>query len=475
MTGEAARREAGDAAGLGDPMVSTLAFITAALKLWLIWRYPGFLTGDDLEIVAAAAKVAVGLDYSPGAIRSLFHPWGFVLPIVETGVRLGLRHPHWVTFLACVPTVLFSTLSLFLVHRIARHLGLSIPAARAATFLFAFGWLPLTYGATPYPRPISTCLLLGAFLLVQRSDRSGKAEALAGILAAAAFAVRWSEGVFLVPLLVYSAARGPRKGRAALALLGGFAIGVLVFVGVFDAATWGSPFASLRTFVEVGGSDPTFGGARRRAWFWYGTMLLQWAGPILVLLAGVAAPDRRARVPLAFTISLILMLSASPMKQMRYLQICVPFLAIAAGIGWERLRAVRYGRALSWALLLAAVALGLERSVYILRSKSASAVAAAQYIASVHPPLRTVVLEQAWAYADRLYLGNSVEIRDLAPQRPLRIRPVLAAAEGADVLALYEADVSPELLRALASRGFLACAAFRRDGSRPVRVFRRGG
>jgi hypothetical protein len=169
------------------------------------------------------------------------------------------------------------------------------------------------------------------------------------------------------------------------------------------------------------------------------------------------------------------MLSASPMKQMRYLQICVPFLAIAAGIGWERLRAVRYGRALSWALLLAAVALGLERSVYILRSKSASAVAAAQYIASVHPPLRTVVLEQAWAYADRLYLGNSVEIRDLAPQRPLRIRPVLAAAEGADVLALYEADVSPELLRALASRGFLACAAFRRDGSRPVRVFRRGG
>src|SRR5262245_53522975 len=185
MKGQAAQRSTSDGPDPRDPFVGALALATALLKLGFAWRYPAFLGGDDLEIVEAAARIAVGLDYSPWPIRSLFHPWGLVLPVVGAGGVLGLRGPHWLTFLSCVPTILFSTLSVFLVYRIASHLGLSKAGARAAAFLFAFSWLPLTYGATPYPRPISTCLLLGAFLLVQRSERSGRGEAFAGILAAA--------------------------------------------------------------------------------------------------------------------------------------------------------------------------------------------------------------------------------------------------------------------------------------------------
>jgi hypothetical protein len=56
---------------------------TAALKLFLAWRFPAFLTGDDVEIVETAAKYAIGLDYHPWAIRSLFHPLVLAFPFVK--------------------------------------------------------------------------------------------------------------------------------------------------------------------------------------------------------------------------------------------------------------------------------------------------------------------------------------------------------------------------------------------------------
>ncbi|MDQ2978146.1 MAG: hypothetical protein M3R62_02925, partial [Acidobacteriota bacterium] len=136
---------------------------TAAFKLALAWIYPGFLSGDDFEIVATAAKYAIGLDYAPSDIRSLFHPLVMAWPAVRLGVLAGLLGPRWLTFLACLPTVFFSTLGIWLLYRLARALSWSEAASRVAAFLFAVHWLPLTYGATQYPRPISTCLLLGAF------------------------------------------------------------------------------------------------------------------------------------------------------------------------------------------------------------------------------------------------------------------------------------------------------------------------
>ena len=42
-----------------------LLVFTLALKLFLAWRFEGFLTGDDLEIVQTAAKYALGVRYDP--------------------------------------------------------------------------------------------------------------------------------------------------------------------------------------------------------------------------------------------------------------------------------------------------------------------------------------------------------------------------------------------------------------------------
>lgn len=340
-----------------------------------------------------------------------------------------------------------------------------------AAFLFAFHWLALAYGAAPFPRPISGCLLLGAFWLVARQTADpAPGLILAGLLAGAAFAVRWSEGTMLLPLLAYCVWRrhGLRPGALVLC---GFLLGVVLFVGIFDALTWGRPFASLLEFSRFL-RDPSFGGFAPRPGLWYAAMALQWAGPALLLLAVASCKDRRAAPPLSIALSFALLLSFSPLKEMRYLQICIPFLALAAALGWERLRGGSIvSRTIAAAALALSLPLGVERTLHLLRHKSQSAVEAAALLARVQPPARVVALEQAWAYGEKLYLGNAVTIRDVRPQRPLSAGVVRSAAEGADAACLYRSDVREDTVRELARLGLRDCATLRRDASPAVALY----
>lgn len=444
--------------------------VATALKLFFAWRYPAFLTGDDVEVVETAAKHAVGLDYAPWAIRSLFHPLAFALPFVRAGALAGLVEARWLTFFAALPGVLASAAGIWIVHRIGRALDCSEKAARAAAFLYAVHWLPLAYGSTPYPRPISSALLLGAFLLALDSRGDSKRLALSGALVAGAFAVRWSEGLFLAPLAAVAWWR-ERRAATLAALAGGFLLGTLLTVGLFDALTWGAPYASLAAFARFL-RDPNLGGFHPRPWHWYGWSAFRWLGPVWPPLLLLGWRDRRARLPLAVSVSALVLLSFSPLKELRYLQICIPFLALAAALGWERLNAgPGWRRALGVGVLAAAAAWGLERTVTLLNGKSQSAVLAATFLRGLSPPVRSVVLEQQWAYGEKLYLGNAVMIRDLSPDRPLTLPPAAAAAEGADALALYERDVTPALSNLLAARGFAPCRRFQENASLAVTVY----
>jgi len=441
---------------------------TAVFKLVLAWCSPGFLTGDDVEIVETAAKFAVGLDYTPWAIRSLFHPLVFALPFVKAGAIAGLASARWLAFLATLPGVLASSVAIGLVHRLARDLGCGEGAARGAALLYAVHWLPLAYGSTAYPRPISTALLVGAFLLVWHSrGRTGLASA-AGALAACAFAVRWSEGLFLAPLAAVAWWKD-RRPSSLFALAGGFAAGTVLAVGVFDALTWGAPFASLAAFLryarEVGleGSHP---------WHWYGWSAFRWLGPAWPVLLVLGWPDRRSRLPLSVAAGMLALLSFSAFKELRYLQIVIPFLSIAAALGSERLRAgAGWRKGLAAIVLAGAVAWGLERTLALMNGKSRPAVEAALYLHSLAPPVSIVALEQQWAFGDRLILGNGVRIRGITPDRPLRPSSVEAAASGADALALYERGVSPEIAGLLEQRGLVPCARFQWRGSKVVGVY----
>jgi hypothetical protein len=204
-------------------------------------------------------------------------------------------------------------------------------------------------------------------------------------------------------------------------------------------------------------------------------MVLHWAGPILVLLVLPAVRDRRARAPLLSAVAFVALLSPTSLKGMRYVMFAVLLLAVAAAFGWERLRSAgRLGQAAATVLLAAAAPYCAERVLHLLRGKSQSAIAAARYLASRDHPPRDVVLEQAWAYGERLYLGNGTRIEDIPPRTPLEPDPVLRAAAGADAVALYAEDVTPELWRELERARLHAAGRFQSGPSRAVVVFVRG-
>ena len=448
--------------------VPALATATLVIKLALAAAFPGFQSGDDLEIVESAARAALGFPYVPWDIRSQFHPLLFAAPFLRLGDAFGFHGPRALTWFAAVPTALFSSAGIVLLDRLTRTLGGSAAVGRAAAFLFAVHWLPFGYATMPFPRPISTTLLLAAYLLVARVDAGGPAAFASGVAAAAAMTVRWSDGVLAAPLVLFAARRTRRPARA-LAVLAGFAVGLLLFAGLFDAVTRGDWFASLRAFLRYAGDPAEWGSAEhRRPWFWYLTNLLGWAGPVLVLLAAAGAPDRRARAPLLVAASAVALLSLSPMKQPRYVQAAIPFLALAAGFGWERLRQ-RWPRS-AIAALVAAVPLGLDRTLHLLRHKSMAAAAAAAALSFMPHPPRVVVLEQAWAYGGALAFAPGTAIRDVTPRRALRADALGPIVRGADAVALYAEDLAEPAGHRLGD-AFRPCATVRVPESPDVVVF----
>jgi hypothetical protein len=449
-----------------------LLLVTLAAKLVLAWRFDGYGTGDDLEIVETAAKYAAGLDYQPWNLRCLFHPLVLTWPFLRVGVLAGVTDPSVLSWLGTIPTALFSTLGILLVYRLALAWRWPAETALAAAILYTVHWLPFGYGATIFPRPISTAFLVGAFLLGSRAPLPPWKGAMAGVLVAAAFATRWSEAAALLPLAAWIWWR-ERNGRAAAAVVGGFLLGALLFVGVTDALTWGAPFSSLKAYVREM-SAASFFASTNEPWYEYARTILRWAGPLYLLLLWPARRDRRIRAPLLFLAAIVAAFSCIRFKQARYMQAAIPFLALAAAVGWERLReSGTAGRRFAAAALLLAAALGLERSFALLSAKSQSSTAAARAIALFSPAPRAVALEQAWTYGDRLLIGNGPEIRDFPPSRPLSPAVVEKAAAPADVLALYTLDTSPALLDTIARMGFRESARFHRDASKEVILYLR--
>jgi hypothetical protein len=453
-----------------------LMLATLAAKLALAAHYDGFLTGDDLEVVQSGCRYALGLPYRPWSLRCEFHPLVLVAPLLLPLRLAGFGYPFparppdpaTVAWIAALPTALASTLSIGLVFRLAPGFGLTRRAAAAAAAFDALHWLPLGYGATPYPRPISTMLLLAAMTAVASPSRFR--PLLGGLLVGAGFAVRFSEGALLAPFLLV--ALRTRRSASTLALgLAGFLIGAAVCAGGADLLTSGRPFHSLTEYFRImyGVSPPSYP-HYEKPWSWYATSILQWAGPAGVLLAAFALPARAARLPLALFATIVLVFSAVNFKTYRYVQAAIPFLAILMAIGWDRGSASpeRWRRAAALALMVAAPLWGIERTFNLLRDESMDAVAAGRWIRTRQPHPRTVLLEQGWAYGGILVLGEEIDVRDLDPRRPLGLAP--SDLDGIDAAAFYAADLSSEDRELLRREGFAAAARFARY-RRPVEVF----
>ena len=86
------------------------------------------------------------------------------------------------------------------------------------------------------------------------------------------------------------------------------------------------------------------------------------------------------------------------------------------------------------------------------------------------PSIRIVVLSQMWAYGDRLYLGDRMQVRDIGtPPRDLDL-----ALDSAGAAALWEADLRDRaVVAALYRHGFASAGTYRDGPARAVVVFRR--
>lgn len=431
--------------------VVVLAILTTALRLFLAHLYFGFETGDDTEIAQEAFRSAFDLDYAPWSIRNLLLSDVFVAPVLKIAAVVGVDDPFTLATLARLPFLLFGGLNVILVFLLGRA-WFSKQAGLLASALYSIHWLPLVFGSSLYPRiPGTTFILLAALLVVR-----GRVTT-AGLVASLAFAMRYSEIVFVAPLMV-------EAGRRWWRLLAGFVFGALLFVGVYDWISWGTPFASLRAFARYtllerrSSSRP--GAATQPVW-WYAAALPQWLAP--PLWPFVWAVQRNAsRRFVAFIMIPVVALSLIHHKELRYLQAIIPFAMILAAQGavcwWQSGRR----KAVVMLLLLAApLQLARIRSV---EKRTMPAVSAAR--AMRDRGVTSVALSQTWAYGGRLFLPNPYELG--IPPEPVRLREL---APRVDCVAMFRSQITPEMRAIVEAMGLRDRTSFESRRARAVELF----
>jgi hypothetical protein len=366
--------------------------------------------------------------------------------MVWIGTRLGLATQH-VIELATLPFIAAFAVTAVLVYRLALRWSSDENAATAACALFAFHWIPLGFGSTVYPRTIATlCVTAAAYL----AERSRAASFAAGCLLGIAFADRYSEIVFLIPLLFIA--------RSRLAMCVGAIVSIAITCGVYDWITWGSPFSSLIKFTEVTLLQPDFSSRLKyQPPWWYVANVSRWLALTLLPLLWFS---RRSRALLFVGVPL-LAFSLVQHKELRYLHGVIPFVAVAAAIGFAKMPRRRLAVALA-ALSLIWNAAGLST----FRKKSQPAVLAARAIATL-ASTRNLAVSQLWAFGDRFYLGRRVNIDDIGTP------PRLTSLEKWDTVAVYESDIGTEQVAAIEGAGFKRRWRFDDGPARAVVVYTR--
>jgi hypothetical protein len=438
--------------------------------------YFGFHTGDDVEILQAGFLRALGWPYEPFQIRNLLVSDLLAAPAIALASALGVASTQTLAWVASFPFVFLASVNIWLVFKLAeRWLGEPRVALLAAA-LYAFHWLPLGYGSMVYPRTASTTCVLLATLLV--FDRRGEIwrPLLGGGLMAIAWAIRYSEVVFLLPLLGtvwLQEETASRRVRGSLGLIAGFAAGSLVTVGLIEWLTWGKPFASLIAFARftlVEGLSSSLIPSQR--WSMYLYRLPKWLPlSLLPFLWQSRRVTGSLRVAL-YVLLPLLALSLTYQKQLRYLQGIIPFVMLLSAAGacsfWKTGK-----RRLTVVLCVLSLLLG-ARGVTFLQKKSMAAVEAAKQLRASAPNVGAVGLSQVWAYGGGLYLGQNVRLLELS--YPLRLEALQDAIAQCEWVGFYAEDLRkhPEASAMLRQASFTAFGEYRQGRSKPVLLYRRG-
>jgi hypothetical protein len=397
-------------------IVALIVLATIIRILNVIFHF-GFITGDDVEVQEMTLSALFGRRWSVWDLRSAFFPLTFLYPIQWALASAGVRDTFTLVAAARLVVTGFAALNIWLVYRIGAKLYGARAEGLLAAGLFAANHLHMAFGGAELPRVVASTFALLAFAALLAP---AAAMALAGgLLLGVAACLRFGEAVFIVPALPLRARQ--RLTHAALAAVA-WLVAMLVILGVADAWYWGDAFHSARAAVDYTlVQRASTRGIESTAY--YLTHVPAWSDYLLCGLALCSARTAGA-APLIWALIPIVLLSALPHKEPRYVIVTIPFLALAASgslRSWiKRLAsdefAARPERAAMGALLLT-LAIGgsllfnaskyrfvrseeTVRLAWQLRAAGASGLAA----------------EQLWRFGGRLYLAETMPtLIDLDP------------------------------------------------------------
>jgi hypothetical protein len=397
--------------------ISGIIILVTLAKLANAYFYPGFFSGDDVEIHEMTFTRLFQVDWPIWNLRSPFYPFVFIYPGQAGLVALGVTDTATLVLVGRVVVAIVSALAIWLTYLTGWRLGGPAVALFAGAML-AMSRLHVTFGGSELPRPVATVFVVAAFLVILSNRVTLVRAAAAGCLLGVAASCRFSEMVFMLPALA-QLVLSHRYREAAIAICG-FTVTCGLILGLGDLLFWDSPFFS---FANVFDYTVVYQMSSRgyEPFYYYLSALHAWTSVPVLLLALYALKKGNWQVGLWWLIPIAL-LSLLPHKEPRYLLPVVPFLALSAAQGLDHLlttELVVSGRL--WGFRKEAVALVLavacvaavvfEVGGWRFR-KSDDGIRVAREI-TARGCHGAVAVEQLWRAGGRLYFRTCREVRDL--------------------------------------------------------------
>jgi hypothetical protein len=433
-------------------VVLFVAGLSLLLKTYFAVSNPGFYSGDDVEIHEMTLGYLLGQHWPVWDIRNPAFPFAVVYPAQWLVRRLHGDDIGALVLAGRIAVALLSTATLWCVWRAARQdFKDATGYALLAVILVAAAQSQIAFGSSELPRPVSTALVCAAFSCL--TTPSTRRVLVAGLALGLAAACRFSEAVFILPAALCLLFERRWSGSALLLLTSVAVAGSVL--GVADAWYWGQPFHSLRAIVDYTVVE-RLSSRGYQSWWWYLTHAGDWINPAILALAVVGAALSRSA--LLWVAVPILILSALPHKEARYLIPVVPFVCILAVHGARRIiRTVQLNDNWRWlaALLIVGVSLGVAHDVGRYRlPRTNGEVQAARVLALHRDETDEFLIEQAWRFGGHLYFG-STPVVDLDPAR-LADPSYLATQVHAKAYVVLKRDTvnaNPGLERVMQRRG----------------------
>jgi hypothetical protein len=336
----------------------------AGLRAWLSFHDDGIYWPDEIyQSLEPAHRLVFGYgliawEFVQGA-RSWALP-GIIAAVLKLCDRLGLSEPGQYVHAARLFFSAVGVATAYASYRLARSYGASTLAAACSGALFslvapAIYFAPRAMSETASALPVALGL---ALVLAKESSR--RAGALGISFLGLAVMLRLQNAVVCLALIAILASR--RDWRRLSFALGMLAIWALLY-GLLDKLTWGGWFHSAITYLranvvehksELWGTSPTA--------YYVEVLWRSMAAPAVCIALLSLLAMRRALGLWLTAAAFVLLHSAIPHKELRFILPALPLWCALAGIGLDVLGTrLRFGMS---ALAVAAVLLAAVRSAW---------------------------------------------------------------------------------------------------------------